>query len=519
MTGRLNTTACPRCGSTNPAAAKFCRVCGAALAQSAASTRALASQEAQRLPVGEVVTGEDGADRYVILTNAETGMPRTYEARSLHGGARVWLHETTRREKFAGMLQYGVAGGGVPFVTTLEPSFIVQWFDGERIYVPEQIPSGARAMPRTADEWAEYARQLAYGMAILHDEAGVAFDLAPDACASHVFSSQGEAMWHQLRDLVPLQEKPDAAHNDVRALLNMLRRLVATMPHVRALLDGSAAARLSAGDLSRALGAPQHTGAARPEAPRLNVDVGHATDKGLQREMNEDDCAVEMSGDEQNPTLLLAVADGMGGEEAGEVASALTIQSLQQSFAQLAPGGAAQLNAWVQQAVARAGEVVEAEAKQRNNQMGSTLVLALVHAGVACLGNVGDSRIYRWNPARDRGRPARLTKDHSLVQRLVDMGQIKDEDRYSHPERNMVLRTIGDARAGKSDVNAPVPLQAGDWLLLCSDGLWEMVRDEQIGAILASSRDAQQACDRLIAEANRNGGEDNITAVIAHFTA
>jgi len=112
----------------------------------------------------------------------------------------------------------------------------------------------------------------------------------------------------------------------------------------------------------------------------------------------------------------------------------------------------------------------------------------------------------------------RLTRDHSLVQRLVDLGHLTDEERYVHPERNMVLRTIGDLRTGKPDVSQPISVQDGDWLLLCCDGLWEMVRDDRMRDILSQSAGAQDACDRLITEANRNGGEDNITVVIAHFT-
>jgi PPM family protein phosphatase len=158
------------------------------------------------------------------------------------------------------------------------------------------------------------------------------------------------------------------------------------------------------------------------------------------------------------------------------------------------------------------------EAMQRRNQMGATLVVALIYSNKAFVTNVGDSRIYRWNPERDRGQITRLTRDHSLVQRLVDLGQLSDEQRYSHPDRNMVLRSIGDARMGYADNIKSVELRTGDWLLLCTDGLWEMVRDNRIRDILSKATTAQDACDKLIAEANSNGGEDNITAVAVRFS-
>jgi protein phosphatase len=209
----------------------------------------------------------------------------------------------------------------------------------------------------------------------------------------------------------------------------------------------------------------------------------------------------------------------MGGEEAGEVASALAIAHLSTAaemlFADesvaLAPE---QINDWVQTTVNDINAAVVAEAARHGNQMGSTLVFALVEDGIAHLGNVGDSRIYRW---RGGAGLERLVRDHSLVQSLIDAGALTDEERYSHPARSLVLRSLGDAKTGVSDENAPLPLQPGDWLLVCSDGLWEMVRDEAIGMIVAGAPNAQVACDRLVDLANANGGEDNISVAIARY--
>jgi protein phosphatase len=98
---------------------------------------------------------------------------------------------------------------------------------------------------------------------------------------------------------------------------------------------------------------------------------------------------------------------------------------------------------------------------------------------------------------------------------LVDEGAINDRDRYEHPRRNIITRSLGDPKTGISDANPSIELVSGDWLLLCSDGLWEMVRDEAIVHVISTAKNAQNACDALVALANTNGGEDNITVVIA----
>ncbi|MGH2501112.1 MAG: PP2C family protein-serine/threonine phosphatase [Ktedonobacterales bacterium] len=142
--------------------------------------------------------------------------------------------------------------------------------------------------------------------------------------------------------------------------------------------------------------------------------------------------------------------------------------------------------------------------------MGATVTAALVMDGQAFIANVGDSRTYL---LRD-GKLQRVTRDHSLVARLVEAGQIEPDEVYDHPSRNLIYRSLG---AGHAEVDVDIfdeRLQAGDALLLCSDGLWEMVRDPHLQKIIAESDDVEKTCETLIKVANENGGEDNITAVL-----
>jgi protein phosphatase len=166
----------------------------------------------------------------------------------------------------------------------------------------------------------------------------------------------------------------------------------------------------------------------------------------------------------------------------------------------------------LREAVERASEVIVRYGRDHTDArgLGSTLTAALVIDGIAFIANVGDSRTYLL-----RGRELqRITRDHSLVARLVEAGQIQPEDAYDHPNRNLIYRSLG---AGRAEVEVDIfseTLQVGDALLLCSDGLWEMVRDPDLASIVNDTPDPETACAKLIDRANDNGGEDNITAVL-----
>ena len=228
----------------------------------------------------------------------------------------------------------------------------------------------------------------------------------------------------------------------------------------------------------------------------MKLVAGVATDVGRVREGNEDAYLIEPP--------LYAVADGMGGAKAGEVASQLALQTV----AELQRSGGARL----EDEVVAANTVVHARAGEdpRFAGMGTTLTAAVASAEALHLAHVGDSRAY----LHRAGALRQLTRDHTLVDRMVQAGEISREEADVHPHRNVLLRALGTEPS--VDVESlDVGLLEGDRVLLCSDGLTTMVTEEQIAAILeATPGNPQDAAERLVRAANRAGGIDNITALV-----
>jgi PPM family protein phosphatase len=289
----------------------------------------------------------------------------------------------------------------------------------------------------------------------------------------------------------------------------------------------------------------------------LKLLAAAKTDVGRQREQNEDSPYLYIS--EELERGLFIVADGMGGYRAGEVASRLAVQKIsealksflipisEQPTIKLAPLSDAALadQATIKLDTTKSDEQVtkpkktsklaetpaiktiedslKAAVRQANRAiisygeeqsgargLGCTVTSALIQDDQAFIVNIGDSRTYLLR----NGELIALTRDHSLVQRLVEEKQITPDDVYTHPQRNLIYRSLG---AGHKSVEPDVfhqTLQQGDTLLLCSDGLWEMVRRQELISILQQEDDPQHLCDRLIDMANEHGGEDNITAVV-----
>lgn len=258
--------------------------------------------------------------------------------------------------------------------------------------------------------------------------------------------------------------------------------------------------------------------------PSVDYLVGRRTDVGRSRKLNEDSLlALHMVWNNKGvnyPLGVFAVADGMGGHSAGEVASGLALQAVAQSALEylLAPDADENLAVshaqWVEQAVAAANRAVHEQVEASKSDMGTTLVLSLLVGDQLFLANVGDSRAYLIDGQGIR----QLTEDHSLVERLVASGQISRADARMHPQRNVIYRTIGDR--GEVEVDSwRLTVKAGDRILLCSDGLCTMVDDKLIYRLVTEARMPQPACDALIKAANEAGGTDNITAVVVQILA
>lgn len=257
-----------------------------------------------------------------------------------------------------------------------------------------------------------------------------------------------------------------------------------------------------------------------PEAGRRPANIGWQiaglTDVGLKRELNEDSLQmIEAEMPELGPYGLYIVADGLGGHAAGEVASQLTIDAIQQQHAQHPPTpGASSFEAWLKEATLAANEVVlnQQKGSSENRKMGSTLVMALVVGQNAYIVNVGDSRAYRLNSQQIE----QISVDHSLVERLIQIGQITREEARTHKQKNVIYSTIGEKQ--KLEIGAyQVSLNSGDRLLLCSDGLSNMVSDEELLAISQQQPDPARAIQMMVEAAKQAGGQDNITAIIVQM--
>lgn len=291
---------------------------------------------------------------------------------------------------------------------------------------------------------------------------------------------------------------------------------------------------------------------------RIQLQAAALTDKGQARDSNEDTVFQKVVVAPGEDSLgLFIVADGIGGRLAGAVASYWAVETIKDSLADLFslrdPRDTAQFTrdelsdamaavrdnqgtgqpengelfdspavSWtdraylvdrVKAAVNRANSVVRqyASAKlEKAGDAGTTVSMAVVHGSLAIIANVGDSRTYL---LRD-GELRQITKDHSVVQRMIDQGAAQPDELYTHPNRNLIYRSLGADDSIKVDIFSPT-LLPGDFLLLCTDGLWEMTKDPtKMAEIICEETSVEVACHRLVAAANAAGGKDNIGVVL-----
>jgi protein phosphatase len=274
----------------------------------------------------------------------------------------------------------------------------------------------------------------------------------------------------------------------------------------------------------------------------MKLDTSAVTDPGMKRITNEDYVWSQVFMDSQGLALgLFIVCDGMGGHLGGECASYWATEAIKRELSVLfCPGDPRatlhlsreametearkpetpvrmterEIESLALSALQKANHVVLKYAQVKHEQAaeaGTTVCIVIVQGKKAMIANIGDSRAYLLRAKQLR----QVTKDHSLVANLVASGQLEPDEIYDHPQRNMIYRSLGQKEKIQPDIFWE-DLEPGDQFLLCSDGLWEMIRDHvQIVQIIDEARTLDQACVQLVEAANEAGGEDNISVVLA----
>ena len=235
------------------------------------------------------------------------------------------------------------------------------------------------------------------------------------------------------------------------------------------------------------------------------------TDRGRRREHNEDAYSIR-----HGARGGFVVADGLGGHAGGEIASRLAVDSIDDSLPAILNDTSYDTNTQnvetaVLNAMGKANEIVRDEAKKDAalTGMGCTLLAAVVHTTHVTIGQVGDCRAYQWRA----GTLTQLTTDHTVVAGMIAQGILTPERAQYHPQYHVLERALGIDESLRADVRT-ITIQPEDRLLLCSDGLWNMLDDDQLSAILFEAKEAEPCVSHLINEANHMGGEDNITVIV-----
>ena len=237
----------------------------------------------------------------------------------------------------------------------------------------------------------------------------------------------------------------------------------------------------------------------------MEIEVGNRTDVGRKRTHNEDYFGYFKTSGE----ILAIVADGMGGHASGEIASRMAVEIINEIYSKerADKDGLEALKSAFQ--VANFTILQKSLEQEGLNGMGTTATALVLEDDQALVGHMGDSRAYLFRDAT----VSQLTKDHSLVERMVDQGLLNREEANRHPQRNVIYKTLGVNMDGEVDLLGPIPIRINDIFLLCSDGLSNLVTDQELLEIV-TKESPQTACETLIQLANQRGGHDNITVQI-----
>lgn len=260
--------------------------------------------------------------------------------------------------------------------------------------------------------------------------------------------------------------------------------------------------------------------------PEVKVSVFGVTDVGVVRTNNEDNFLLAelttgkvgllpeiLAHEILEQGTLFVVSDGMGGAEAGEVASRIVVEGMRDELATISHGGYSVEDS-VRAAVERVNTSIWTEAQEnpKCKGMGATLAAAWIRGGEALITGVGDSRVYLLRA----GKMRQITRDQSMVESLVEVGMLDREAAEQHPQRNVILQAMG-ARPEVVVAIERLELRRGDFLLLCSDGLSGKISSEEMRDSILTTATLAEACHCMVHLANTRGGEDNITVVLAEF--
>lgn len=237
-------------------------------------------------------------------------------------------------------------------------------------------------------------------------------------------------------------------------------------------------------------------------------DIGYKTDIGKIREHNEDYLIVDKT------ISLFIIGDGMGGRQGGEVASEVGVKTICSFIRDSVRANNDNIPSIIHQAFHVANRIIYTKAFQEPdlNGMGTTIVLALCHNDKIYIAHVGDSRAYLIQNEKIK----QLTQDHSITGELLKAGKITEEEANKHHLRNFLTKALGTKEIVKPDIIS-ISLQEGDLILLCTDGLTDMLKNKEIKDIILNSNNPQKTCEKLIFTANKNGGKDNTTIILIKF--
>lgn len=378
-------------------------------------------------------------------------------------------------------------------------------WDQDNLLINEPAPLNSQAL-------LSIGFQLADALSFLHSYGIVLSRITP---ANVMIAPGGRVRLFDLevdrlvdRPIRPSEDLTAPPHRDLRDVASMLQNWCAVEDEELRLFFKSVrrGAYDTADDL--AAGISQHAWQ-RQQDLTPSVAAGQS-DSGVVRGLNEDDFAWRRLAPGAH---LYVVCDGMGGHNHGDVASSLAARTLcrtlQRRWAEVSPTTPDAIEALLGEGMAAANNAVCTLSDKRREAMGTTLVAALHVGDTLYVGNVGDSRAYLCR----KGQLEQLTEDHSMVAAMVAAGKITAEEAVNHPKSNVLLNYLGSTRNFEPDL-LRVPVQPGDRLLLCSDGLWTEVRPATMTSIVSAERDRRRAVRRLLRAANDAGSRDNVTAII-----